>query len=210
MPKHFLRYFNLIICFFLASSLSSCTFVFQKGRRVDTEKLTKLKRDLTDLERQKTDLERAKEDLERRLKSEIGDKEVKVEMMDRGLVITFVAEVLFDSGKDILRQEAFIKLEKVASVLNTTVKDLNVGIEGHTDSDPIVRSGWKSNWELSVARALSVLHYIIDNQGVDPHRLSATGYGEFHPVAPNTSKEGKQRNRRVEIIILPKVEKEGR
>jgi chemotaxis protein MotB len=192
----------------MAFSLSSCTFIFQKGRRVDTEKITKLKRDLTDLERQKTDLERAKEELEKRLGSEISDKEVKVEMLERGLVITIVAEVLFDPGKDVLRTEAFLKLDKVADVLNSTVKDLNVGIEGHTDSDPIRHSGWKSNWELSVARALSVLHYMIDKQLVDPHRLSAIGYGEFHPVAPNTTKEGKQKNRRVEIVILPKVEKE--
>lgn len=210
MPKYVSRGLILTMCLGFAVTLSSCTFVFQKGRRVDTEKLTKLKRDLNTLEREKSDLERAKDDLEKRLKSEIGDKEVKVEMVNDRLVITFVAEVLFDSGKDVLRPEAFLKLDKVTSVLNTTVKNLNVGVEGHTDSDPIIRSGWKSNWELSVARALSVLHYMIDNQAVDPHRLSATGYGEFHPVAPNTTKEGKQKNRRVEIIILPEVEKEGR
>lgn len=210
MPKYTSRFIKLMFCLFMTVSLSSCTFIFQKGRRVDTEKITKLKRDLTDLERQKTDLERAKEELEKRMGSEISDKEVKVEMLERGLVITFVAEVLFDSGKDVLRPEAFIKLDKVANVLNTTVKDLGVGIEGHTDSDPIRHSGWKSNWELSVARALSVLHYMIDKQAVDPHRLSATGFGEFRPVAPNTAKEDKQKNRRVEIVILPKVEKEGR
>ncbi|MCK5081464.1 MAG: OmpA family protein, partial [Candidatus Omnitrophica bacterium] len=85
------------------------------------------------------------------------------------------------------------------------VSDLNVGIEGHTDNVPITHSGWKSNWELSTARALSVLHHLEDNEGISPKRLSATGYGEFRPVASNATKAGKQDNRRVEIVILPKT-----
>jgi chemotaxis protein MotB len=149
-------------------------------------------------------------ELEERLRKEIADKDVKVEMMDRGLVLTFVAEVLFDSGKADLRSQSFATLEKVASVLNTTVKDLNVGIEGHTDNEPIKRSGWKSNWELSAHRALGVLHYLVDKQSVSPQRLSIVGFGEFHPVASNATKEGRQKNRRVEIVILPKTTKEGR
>jgi chemotaxis protein MotB len=101
-------------------------------------------------------------------------------------------------------------LSKVASVLKTTVSDLNVGIEGHTDNVPIKHSGWKSNWELSSARALSVVHYLEDQEGIDPKRLSATGYGEFHPVASNETVSGRQENRRVEIVILPKIVKEDR
>ena len=96
----------------------------------------------------------------------------------------------------------------MAEVLNTTVRDLNVGIEGHTDNEPIKHSGWKSNWELSAARALSVLHYMADNHGVEPSRLSAIGYGEYHPVETNDTREGRQNNRRVEIVIIPKVEKD--
>jgi chemotaxis protein MotB len=179
--------------------LSGCTVVFQKGRRTDIEKISKLKSDLNELER-------AKQELERRLQDEINNKQVKVEMQDKGLVITFVAEVLFDSGKAKLRQDSLSKLSKVANVLNTTVADLNVGIEGHTDNQPIKKSGWKSNWELSTARALSVLHYLIE-QSVPEPRLSAIGYGEYRPVASNDSKDGRQKNRRVEIVILPKVEK---
>jgi chemotaxis protein MotB len=81
-----------------------------------------------------------------------------------------------------------------------------VGIEGHTDNDPIKKSGWKSNWELSTARALSVLHYLSE-QSVNEPRLSAIGYGEYRPVASNDIKDGRQKNRRVEIVILPKIEK---
>jgi len=199
LPLHFLWVLVLIIGF----SSSGCTVIFQKGRRADLDKISKLKNQLTDLER-------AKLELEDRLKNEIDDKEVKVDMMDKGLVITFVAEVLFDSGKDELKPESLAKLEKVSDVLNTTVRDFLVGVEGHTDNVPIKYSGWKSNWELSTARALSVLHFLVDTQGLEAQRLSATGYGEYHPVASNEAKEDRQKNRRVEIVILPKATKKGR
>ena len=193
-------YFTSLLIAVLALCTASCTFVFQKGRRTDIEKISQLKSELSELER-------AKQELDDRLKNEIADKEVKVEMMAKGLVITFVSEVLFDSGKDKLKEEASEKLNKIASVLNTTVKDLNIGIEGHTDDQPIKYSGWKSNWELSTARALSVLHYLLDTNGVVPERVSASGFGEYRPVASNETKEGRQKNRRVEIVILPKAEK---
>ncbi|MFA5088806.1 MAG: OmpA family protein [Candidatus Omnitrophota bacterium] len=191
----------LILMVIVTLTSAGCTIIFQKGRRSDIDKITNLKTQLTELER-------AKLELEERLKNEIDDKEVKIEMLERGLVITFVAEVLFDSGKAKLRDDSFPKLEKVAQVLNTTVRDLNVGIEGHTDNVPIKYSGWKSNWELSSARAMSVLHYLVDTQLVSPSRLSGTGYGEYRPVASNDTVQGKQKNRRVEIVILPKAEKQ--
>ena len=186
-------------CFFILG-LTGCTIIFQKGRRTDVEKISKLNSELNELER-------AKAELEERLKKEIGDKQIKVQMEDRGLVITFVAEVLFDSGKDKLRADALEKLNKISEILNTTVKDLSIGIEGHTDNVPIKHSGWRSNWELSTARAVSVLHYLADSQNLLPQRLSATGYGEYHPVASNETSEGRQENRRVEIVILPKTTK---
>ena len=149
-------------------SLTGCTVVFQKGRRVDVEKISRLKSELSELDR-------AKQELEDRLSKEISDKEVKVEMLQKGLVITFVSEVLFDSGKDALRPEAVDALQKIAGILNTTVRDLKVGVEGHTDNVPIKHSGWKTNWELSAARALSVLHFLVEDENVTPERVSATG-----------------------------------
>ncbi len=180
--------------------LSGCTLIYQKGRRTDIEKIRQLKSELDELQQ-------AKGELEDKLKQEIGDNEVKVEMLDRGLVITFVAEVLFDSGKAKLKSDALEKLSKVSSVLSTTVNDLSIGIEGHTDNQPIKFSNWKSNWELSTARAISVLHYLIDSESIEPSRLSATGYGEYRPVASNDTPEGRQKNRRVELVILPKTTK---
>lgn len=189
--------FLLVGTFILSSS--GCTVIFQKGRRNDAEQITKLQGDIDELQK-------AKEDLENRLKGEIADKEVTVERLQKGLVITFVSEVLFDSGKAELKKESFEKLDKIVSVLSNTVPDLDVGIEGHTDNVPITHSSWKSNWELSSHRALSVLHYLTE-QSVNPKRLAAIGYGEYRPVAENDTKEGRQKNRRVEIVILPKTDK---
>ncbi len=203
MYRIFRNFPTLFIFLVLVLSLNGCTIIFQKGRRSDVEEIAKLKGRLNNLEK-------AKAQLEARLSKEISDQEVSIQMMDRGLVITFVAEVLFDSGKDQLRQSSFEKLDKIADVLNTTVKDLSVGIEGHTDDIPIQRSGWKSNWELSSARALSVLHYLTQTNNISPGRLAATGYGEFRPVADNSAPEGRQKNRRVEIVILPNRTTEGR
>ena len=126
-------------------------------------------------------------------------------MTERGLVITFLSEVFFDSGKDKVKEDGKLSLQKVAEVLNRDVPNSNVAVEGHTDNDQIKYSAWASNWELSSARALAVLHYIVDECKVRPQRLSANGYGEFRPIAPNDSPENKQKNRRVEIFILPSL-----
>ncbi len=208
MRKIIAKLFMYFLVLGISFGLTGCTFIFQKGRRKDLAKIGQLQNEYEKLQDEMSELERAKAELENRLKREIDDKQVKVEMLERGLVITFVAEVLFDSGKDKLRQEALETLTKVSRVLNTTVKDLKVGIEGHTDNEPIRFSGWKSNWELSAHRALSVLYYLIEENSVDPNRLTATGFGEYHPVDTNETKEGKQKNRRVEIVILPKTSKQ--
>ena len=98
-------------------------------------------------------------------------------------------------------------MSKVARVINENVPDMDIGIEGHTDNIPIRFSGWKSNWELSSARAMSVLHYLVDESSVAPTRVTAIGAGEYRPMASNDTKEGRQFNRRVEVIILPKTTK---
>jgi chemotaxis protein MotB len=181
-------------------SLTGCTFIFQAGRRSDREKIEQLSNQLDELNQ-------TKKLLEERLSQEISDKQVKLQLMEKGLVITVVGDLLFDSGKAKIRAEAHSLLDKVARVLRENVPELNVGIEGHTDNQPIKFSGWKSNWELSTARALSVLHYLVNEKGISPTRLSAVGYGEYRPVSTNDTKEGKQLNRRVEIVILPSLAK---
>jgi chemotaxis protein MotB len=198
---------SVLLMTLVTFTLTGCSVIFQSGRRQDIEKIADLQYENQRLANEKSELERAKAELENRLRGEINSDQVKVEMGDRGLVITFLAEVLFDSGKAKLRDSALETLSKVTGVLNTTVKDLNIGIEGHTDNVPITKSNWKSNWELSTARALSVLHYMVGDQGLDPNRLSATGYGEYRPVADNATSSGRQKNRRVEIVIIPRIVK---
>jgi len=183
----------IIVSFFV----SGCAVIFQKGRRSDIEKIKSLEDELAELRDTKSLLEE-------RLSKEIGEKQIKVRMEDKGLVITFLAEVLFDSGKAKLREESFEIIDKVVRVLNEEVPGLNIGIEGHTDNVPIKYSGWKSNWELSSHRALSVLYYLED-KGIDSTRLSASGFGEHRPVVPNDTPENRQLNRRVEIVIIPKA-----
>ncbi len=194
------NFFKAGLIIFLSISFAGCTFIFQSGRRSDVKKIEELSQQLDELNQ-------AKKLLENTLSKEIQDKQVKLEMMEKGLVITVVGDVLFDSGKAKVRPQSFPILDKVATVLKDNVPELNVGIEGHTDNQPIKHSGWKSNWELSTTRALSVLHYLVSEKGISPERISAIGYGEFRPVASNSTKEGRQLNRRVEIVILPQVTK---
>jgi len=191
---------KIILTALVSVSLAGCTFIFQTGRRSDTQKIENLSRQLDELSQ-------TKRLLEERLSSEINDQQVKLQMMDKGLVISFVADVLFDSGKAKIKPAAYSVLDKVARVLTENVPQLNVGIEGHTDNVPVKLSKWKSNWELSSARSLSVLHYLVDKKGISPDRLSAIGYGEYHPVASNDTKVGRQANRRVEIVIIPQITK---
>lgn len=220
---------RLMISLFLAMlALSGCSYI-QKARRTDDLEIENhnLRVRIAQLQKEKTkeiehiaqqkenelsDLEKAKLQLEEALRKEIRNYQAKLEMTERGLVITFLSEVFFGSGKDIIRQDGKESLQRVAEVLNQNVPDSQVAIEGHTDNQPIKYSGWKTNWELSSARALAVLHYLVDECKVKPVRLSANGYGQFQPVVANDTKENMQKNRRVEIIILPsnisKIKKE--
>lgn len=193
-----------IIMILTVFMLSGCAGV-QKSRRAGELEAENagLRQVSAQKDKELSELERAKRELEEALRKEIGEYKAKLEMTERGLVVTFISEVLFDSGKDIVKEDGKSSLQKVAEVLNKDVPNSNVAVEGHTDNEPIKSSYWKSNWELSSARALAVLHYLIDECKVAPERLSANGYGEYRPVAYNNSSENMQKNRRVEIVILP-------
>lgn len=151
------------------------------------------------------DLVEAQRRLAESLKKELGDAQAKLAMTERGLVLTFLDEIFFDSGKATVKSEAFPVLEKVGTVLRETVPDSPVAVEGHSDNEPIKVSGWKSNWELSSARALAVVHHFVEKENVSPERIRAVGFGEFQPVASNDTPEGRRQNRRVEVVILPKA-----
>lgn len=107
--------------------------------------------------------------------------------------------ILFSSGESELQPAAFSVLQKLADVLKTIPN--YVDVEGHTDNLPIRNNQYRSNWELSATRAASVVH-LLTLKGVQPQRLSAIGYGEYRPIEENNTRKGRQRNRRVSLIIL--------
>lgn len=209
------RVFTVLLLVFVSFVMSGCSVTFQMRHKSDVDKINSLGSEIDALnarlnelqdkkEMELSELEKAKLLLEQKLKQEIDDKSVRLEMAEKGLAIIFLTEVLFDSGKADIKQEAFPSLDKIAGVLKNNVEDRNIGIEGHTDSEPIQHSKWKSNWELSTSRATSVLHYLVDTKGINPKRVAAIGYGEYRPVASNDTAAGRKQNRRVEIVILPK------
>ncbi len=212
MKKSMFNAGKMALIALLSVSLVSCTS-FQKARKRPKkcaeivkelqQEIARLQAELDQALRYKMGMESARKSLEEKLREEIARGKLAVEMQGRGLVVTVVAEVLFDSGKAGIKPEAENILNKVIDVLKDKVPDKSILIEGHTDNEPIKYSGWKSNWELSTARATSVVHYFIDKGSFDPSRLSAAGCGEYRPVASNDTEEGKAQNRRVELVILP-------
>ena len=119
---------------------------------------------------------------------------------ERGVVIHFTDRVLFDTGRAELKAGARGILQSLAAELDKLPH--SVRVEGHTDNVPIHNSLYPSNWELSTARAVGVVRFLIESGGMDPGRLSAVGYGEYRPIASNQTDEGRARNRRVDIVLL--------
>lgn len=141
--------------------------------------------------------------VEKLLKDNISQsKSIKLLKSDKGLVIRVNNTMLFDEGSAIIKKDAEKPLNEIIKVL--TKIDNPVIIEGHTDSIPIKNAKFPSNWELSTARATNIISYVMKNGGISPKRLSAVGYGEYMPVADNTSISGRMLNRRVDIIVLEK------
>lgn len=119
---------------------------------------------------------------------------------NRGLIVRMNNSILFDEGSAIIKKNASKTLDEVIGVISQV--DNKVLVEGHTDSTPINTKTYPSNWELSTARATNIIGYIIRTGKIPPQRLSAAGYGEYMPIADNTSSGGRLLNRRVDIIIL--------
>ena len=116
------------------------------------------------------------------------------------ITVTLPDAILFDPGKATLRSATSKELDHIYSVLKAKYPGRHIEVAGHTDSDPIKRSKWTDNLELSSQRAMSVARYLI-NKGVAENRIGATGYGSARPLATNSTASGKQKNRRVEIVV---------
>nr|WP_298432937.1 OmpA family protein [Geobacter sp.] len=145
------------------------------------------------------------EDLLDKMKNEISQGQVTISELKGKLTVNMVDAILFDSGKAEVKPEGLQVLQKVVDILKD-VKDKAIRIEGHTDNIQIVGNLTKkfpTNWELSAARAINVTRFL-QSRGIDPQVLAAVAYGEFKPVADNATEEGKAKNRRIEIILVPK------
>jgi len=119
---------------------------------------------------------------------------------DKGIIIDLNESILFASGSSEINSEAFSTLDNISSTILNKISNL-IRIEGHTDSDPIRNGKYPSNWELSIARSVSVVKYLAGPGKIKPERLAAVGYGESKPLYPNDTSENKKKNRRVTIVI---------
>ena len=132
-------------------------------------------------------------------------KEVDVQVLKGVVYISLADNMLYKSGSYEINDRAAETLSKIAKII-TDYKDYDVLIEGNTDNVPISRENIRNNWDLSCLRASSVVQYLQNHYGVDPKRLTAGGRGEYNPLASNDTEVGKQRNRRTQIIITPKLD----
>jgi chemotaxis protein MotB len=128
------------------------------------------------------------------------EAKVTIKQDTRGVLIELQDRILFDSGEASLKHESYPLLEKISGLLNKFPNE--VIVEGHTDNLPINSGYYQSNWELSTDRANKVVRYLIENEGMDGRRFQAVGCGEFRPIDTNSTLEGRQKNRRVNILIV--------
>ena len=132
-------------------------------------------------------------------------KEVDVQVLKGVVYISLADNMLYKSGSYEINSRAAETLSKIAKIIKD-YKDYDVLIEGNTDNVPITKPNIRNNWDLSALRASSVVQALQNDYGVDPKRLTAGGRGEYNPIAGNDTEAGKQRNRRTQIIITPKLD----
>lgn len=164
-----------------------------------------------ELSTSKTRLESAKAELEKKsgeyekmakaLRGQIDAGRVELTELRGKMTVKLKDKILFSSGSARLGRDGKEALAAVAGVLRD-ITDKVIRVEGHTDNVPLGRGPFATNWELSTARALAVVRFL-QAEGVEPGRLAAAGYGEFQPIAPNDTPEGRSQNRRIEIVLAP-------
>jgi chemotaxis protein MotB len=162
-------------------------------------------RHLTDLKSKSDSLNMALTNKLTRSLSKEELKDVDVQVLKGVVYISLADNMLYKSGSYEINERAAETLSKIAKIIND-YEDYDVLIEGNTDNVPIYRENIRNNWDLSCLRASSVVQALQNNYGVNPKRLTAGGRGEYNPVVSNNTAAGKQRNRRTQIIITPKLE----
>ena len=155
------------------------------------------------------DMIQAQKDIMLKLKNSIANAlmnyktdELSIYTKDGNVYVSLQEKLLFKSGSDVVDPKGKEALKSLAQVLNNT-KDITVLIEGHTDNVPIKTKQFQDNWDLSTARATSIVRILTTDNGFDSNRITATGKSEFHPVQSNDTVEGRAGNRRTEVILSP-------
>jgi chemotaxis protein MotB len=164
-----------------------------------------LARDVQVKDEELSRLKAASDELEEKMKAEIAKGEVRLSQANGRLTVDLVDKILFDSGHARISKRGEEVLARVGAVL-VRVEDRQVQVAGHTDDAPIsrrLRARYPTNWELSAARAINVVRFLEEKAHIPPARLVASGFGQFHPISPNTTARGRARNRRIEILLTP-------
>lgn len=174
--------------------------------RAELERREQRVKELEDLIAQKDAAVRALKNRIKAALSGFADKGIKVEQKNGRVYVSMEAKLLFASGSTSVGTEGKVAVLELAKALEG-VEDLTILVEGHTDDDPIKTGCINYNWDLSVMRATSVVRIMLENSQLDPAKLTAAGRGEFFPVAPNDTRENKAKNRRIEVILTPNLDK---
>jgi chemotaxis protein MotB len=153
-------------------------------------------------ERVRADLERIRQDLRKRLSTEVAEGAVSIDLGRDGLVISLREAGFFDSGAADPLPETAATLRQIGQSLAGTPYEVRV--EGHTDPIPIHNAEFDSNWELSSARATRIARLLLEMRTIAPERISAAGYAQYHPLTSNDSAEGRAKNRRVDLVVMPR------
>lgn len=167
----------------------------------DKDQLTALQSQVADLEKEKEMAGQMAKGLEDEMRAGLESKDVTISKLQGKLTVNILDRVMFDSGEAILKPDGEAVMRKIALIL-VGHPELKIHVIGHTDNVPM-RNRFASNWELSTARALAAVHFLTEKAAVDPHRVGAVGYGEYRPIADNATAEGRAKNRRIAITILP-------
>ena len=184
-------------------SFVNAVSVLQSGSKFDSGTIALTgKEDMVDI---RSELAKVFNNLEELAQQFHLQDEIYLAFLGEGLIMRLSEHALFDQGSADISAEALPLLDKIGAIISKTA--YLIRIEGHTDNLPIHTELFPSNWELSTARAVNVLRYFIKNHNIDPRRLAAEGFGEFHPLVANDSPENRAKNRRVEIIFINKAAK---
>jgi chemotaxis protein MotB len=190
--------------------LAECQMEIERARNLvdvrgaEAQRLRGRLDQLAAIEEEVRERNRIYEEVLGRFRSLIDAGRLSVSIVRGRMVINLPQDILFAPGSASLGRDGRETLSQIASVLSE-FSDRTFQVEGHTDDDPISTAQFPSNWELSAARALSVVKLLVD-RGVSPELVSGAGYGEFQPVATNETEDGQRLNRRIEIVMLPNLD----